>query len=145
MPSRTNLAQWTIAQEALDHQLLMVNWGLTAKQIFTACLHDMWADNGDTLSFMYTGTGALRTEHIRKGNVSITGKLSDLMKNVNRFVVNNFQDDAKQAVIEIILGKFSKDQQKQVVIVNPHLLNLDSEITQAYTPLPPPPSSLQEK
>ena len=60
--------------------------------------------------------------------------MDDVLKNVNRFVVNNFQDDAKQAIIEIILGKSQKDQQKEVLVRNPALLAIDHEIQERCEP-----------
>jgi len=58
--------------------------------------------------------------------------VDDVLKNVNRFVVNNFQDDAKQSTIEVLLGKFKKDQQKQMLITNPVLQALDQEILRRF-------------
>lgn len=58
--------------------------------------------------------------------------MDDVLKNVNRFVVNNFQDDAKQAVIEIVLGKYEKDQLKDVHIRNAALQSIDYDVQQMY-------------
>lgn len=128
--SRTNVAQGAIAQRALDVQLAAVNWGMTGKQVFASCLSEMWANNGDVLSKVYAGTGALRSEFTRTGKRTIGGLMDDVLKNVNRFVVNNFQDDAKQAIIEILLGRSAKDQDKDVLIQYPALQSIDYDVLQ---------------
>jgi len=92
----------------------------------------MWANNGDTLSKVYAGTGALRSEYTRTGKRTLGGLMDDVLKNVNRFVVNNFQDDAKQAIIEIILGNSAKDQDKDVFIQHPALQSIDYDVNQWY-------------
>jgi len=46
---------------------------MTSKQIFSHCLSDMWANNGDRLSKLYAGTGALRSEFTRTGKRTIGG------------------------------------------------------------------------
>ncbi|RIB17656.1 Endonuclease/exonuclease/phosphatase [Gigaspora rosea] len=65
----------------------------------------LWAENGDSLSKIYTGTGALRSEYTRSGKVTWAGVLTDATKTVNRFYINNFQDKSKQEAIDLLLGK----------------------------------------
>ena len=65
----------------------------------------MWANNGDALSRIYAGTGALRSSITRTGKQGISAKLDDTVKNVKRFYNNNFLDDSKQETIDFILGK----------------------------------------
>ncbi|CAG8567321.1 14780_t:CDS:10, partial [Cetraspora pellucida] len=65
----------------------------------------LWAENGDSLSKIYTGTGALRSEYTRSGKVTWAGVLTDATKTVNRFYINNFQDKSKQETIDLLLGK----------------------------------------
>ncbi|CAG8799867.1 23997_t:CDS:2, partial [Gigaspora rosea] len=43
----------------------------------------LWAENGDSLSKIYTGTGALRSEYTRSGKVTWAGVLTDATKTVN--------------------------------------------------------------
>lgn len=53
---------------------------------------NLWADNANGLSFLYTGTDALKTEFTRYGKVSLKGKLKDGYSSLYRYVKNNFVD-----------------------------------------------------
>lgn len=64
---------------------------------------ELWADNGDLLSKIYTGTGALKSDVTRSGKMSFAGMLGDATKSLNRFVINNFQDKDRQEVIDLLL------------------------------------------
>lgn len=44
----------------------------------------LWADNGDRLSKIYAGTGALNSSATRSGKKSFAGLLSDATKSVGR-------------------------------------------------------------
>ena len=72
----------------------------------------LWADNGDALSKIYAGTGALKSSFTRKGKMSIAGAISDATKSVSRLYINNFSDKSKQSVIDFLLGRL----QGQVVV-----------------------------
>lgn len=79
----------------------------------------MWAENGDALSKIYAGTGALNTSFTRTGRKTLAGKFfqkyvfpaywlptgvfSDATKSVTRAYINNFQDRDKQVAIDMFL------------------------------------------
>ena len=56
---------------------------------------ELWAENGDALSRIYAGTGALNTSFTRSGKRTLGGLLSDATKSVSRAYINNFQDKGK--------------------------------------------------
>ncbi|KAG0357701.1 inositol polyphosphate 5-phosphatase [Gamsiella multidivaricata] len=87
---------------------------------------ELWADNGDLLSKIYTGTGALKSEVTRSGKMSFAGMLGDATKSLNRFVINNFQDKDRQEVIDLLLGKMS--HQRPVAIHDPVHDSIESEM-----------------
>ena len=64
---------------------------------------ELWAENGDALSKIYAGTGALNTSFTRTGKRTLAGVLSDATKSVSRAYINNFQDKAKQVAIDMLL------------------------------------------
>ena len=65
----------------------------------------LWADNGDAISTIYTGTGATTSSVTRKGNKSnITSVFDHGFKTISRFYINNFDDNFKQEVINILLN-----------------------------------------
>lgn len=71
---------------------------------------DLWADNGDLLSKIYTGTGALKSEVTRSGKMSFSSMLGDATKSINRFYINNFQDKDRQEVIDILLVRYLQER-----------------------------------
>lgn len=67
---------------------------------------ELWAENGDALSRLYAGTGALNTSYTRSGKRTIAGMLSDATKSVSRAYINNFVDKDKQTAIDMFLVRF---------------------------------------
>lgn len=65
----------------------------------------LWADNGDTLSKIYAGTGALKSSFTRHGKMSLAGAIADVRKSATRLYVNNFADTARQNTIDLLLGR----------------------------------------
>ncbi|KAJ2550814.1 Inositol-1,4,5-trisphosphate 5-phosphatase 1 [Coemansia sp. RSA 1933] len=64
----------------------------------------LWADNGNAISQLYTGTGALKSDVTTSGKSGWAGFLSDASKSISRLMQNNFQDKGKQSVIDLLLG-----------------------------------------
>lgn len=63
----------------------------------------LWANNGDSISIIYAGTGATTSSVTRKGQKSGISSLFDHgMKTISRFYLNTFDDNFKQEIIEII-------------------------------------------
>uniref|UniRef100_A0A673I205 Synaptojanin-1 n=1 Tax=Sinocyclocheilus rhinocerous TaxID=307959 RepID=A0A673I205_9TELE len=94
---RTNSVQAFIALEMLPKQL--EDMGLTEKPQLVARFQEvfrsMWSTNGDSVSKIYAGTGALDGK--AKG-----GKLKDGARSVTRTIQNNFFDSSKQEAIDIL-------------------------------------------
>lgn len=76
----------------------------------------LWAENGDALSRIYAGTGALNTTYTRTGNAKKTlgSFLSDAAKSAGRMYINNFQDRGKQNVIDALLGNMANQRSVEV-------------------------------
>jgi hypothetical protein len=51
-----------------------------------------WTDNADVLSYLYTGTPALKTDFTRTGKRTYRGALNDGINSVTRYYINNFTD-----------------------------------------------------
>ncbi|WFC99862.1 phosphoinositide 5-phosphatase [Malassezia yamatoensis] len=78
----------------------------------------LWAQNGDILSQINTGTGSLNSDYTRTGvKKSFTGMLSDAAKSASRMYMNNFQDASKQQAIDTLLG--TRSGQEQVILFDP--------------------------
>ncbi|PFH33635.1 putative SAC1 phosphoinositide phosphatase [Besnoitia besnoiti] len=57
---------------------------------------DLWTDNADALSLLYSGTPALKTDFTRTGVRSAWGALNDARNSLVRYFLNNFFDGYKQ-------------------------------------------------
>ncbi|KAK9674824.1 Inositol-1,4,5-trisphosphate 5-phosphatase 1, partial [Basidiobolus ranarum] len=112
---RTNVIQSIVLQEVLKSYLSQIEkiqpyWmdAIYSKVSF------LWAENGDCLSKMYAGTGALKSSYTRSGKLTFSGLVNDMSKSVNRMYINNFQDKGKQEIIDLLLGK--SQHQKQIIL-----------------------------
>eukprot|EP00064_Thunnus_orientalis_P007668 superscaffoldBa00000865_g7690 len=94
---RTNSVQAFFALEMLPKQL--EEMGLTEKPQLVARFQEvfrtMWSVNGDSISKIYAGTGALDGK-------AKAGKLKDGARSVTRTIQNNFFDSSKQEAIDIL-------------------------------------------
>ncbi|XP_011503811.1 PREDICTED: synaptojanin-1 isoform X1 [Ceratosolen solmsi marchali] len=93
---RTNCVQTFIALEILKKQLFLLK--LSNKQQilsrFNEVFRQMWINNGNEISKIYAGTGAIQ------GN----SKLIDGARSAARTIQNNLLDSNKQEAIDILLG-----------------------------------------
>ncbi|CAL9685440.1 unnamed protein product [Knipowitschia caucasica] len=94
---RTNSVQAFFGLEMLPKQL--EEMGLTEKPQLVARFQEvfrtMWSQNGDFVSKIYAGTGALDGK-------AKAGKLKDGARSVTRTIQNNFFDTSKQEAIDIL-------------------------------------------
>ncbi|EDO02011.1 hypothetical protein SS1G_04487 [Sclerotinia sclerotiorum 1980 UF-70] len=100
---RTNLIQTIISQMAIESFLL--HRGARGTSDFWMRHSTMWADNGDALSRIYAGTGALKSSFTRHGKMSISGAIADARKSATRLYINNFADKGRQNTIDVLLGR----------------------------------------
>lgn len=104
---RTNLIQQFISNFALTIFLKDHNLEVSQESEFYNRHNSLWADNGDQISQIYTGTNALKSSFSRSGKMSFAGALSDATKSVSRMYINNFVDKGKQMTIDTLLGRLS--------------------------------------
>ncbi|KAF2176670.1 hypothetical protein K469DRAFT_645357 [Zopfia rhizophila CBS 207.26] len=100
---RTNLVQTIISKMALE--TFLGHKRLAANPDFWVRHSSMWADNGDALSRIYAGTGALKSSFTRHGKMSLAGALADARKSATRMYINNFADKGRQITIDMLLGR----------------------------------------
>lgn len=112
---RTNLVQTLISRMALE-SFLEGQGGRTSED-FWMRHSTLWADNGDSLSKIYAGTGALKSSFTRHGKMSLAGAIADARKSATRLYVNNFTDKAKQNTIDLLLGRLVS--QSPVLLYDP--------------------------
>jgi hypothetical protein len=100
---RTNLIQTIISQMAVES--FLGHRGEQALAEFWPYHASLWADNGDALSRIYAGTGALKSSFTRHGKMSAAGAIADLRKSATRLYINNFVDPGRQNTIDVLLGR----------------------------------------
>ncbi|EAA35239.2 hypothetical protein GE21DRAFT_1369 [Neurospora crassa] len=100
---RTNLIQTIVSQMAVE--TFLGHQGEGAASDFWSRHANLWADNGDALSRIYAGTGALKSSFTRSGKMSLAGAIADVRKSATRLYVNNFTDKQRQMTIDTLLGR----------------------------------------
>lgn len=100
---RTNLIQSLISQMAFE--AFLSHRSEYAASDFWMRHSTLWADNGDALSRIYAGTGALKSSFTRHGKMSLAGAFADARKSATRLYINNFTDKARQNTIDLLLGR----------------------------------------
>ncbi|KAK3695027.1 SacI homology domain-containing protein [Podospora appendiculata] len=100
---RTNLIQTIISRMAVES--FLGHRGERAASDFWSRHASLWADNGDALSKIYAGTGALKSSFTRTGKMSIAGAIADFRKSTTRLYYNNFADKYRQNTIDNLLGR----------------------------------------
>lgn len=100
---RTNLIQTIISQMGIG--AFLGHRGERAASDFWMRHSSLWADNGDALSRIYAGTGALKSSFTRHGKMSLAGAIADARKSATRLYINNFADKGRQNTIDILLGR----------------------------------------
>lgn len=102
---RTNLIQSIISSAVLESFLHRKGRKLTPD--IQRRHSSLWADNGDALSRIYAGTGAIKSSFTRHGKMSFAGALADARKSATRLYVNNFSDKLRQNTIDLLLGQLT--------------------------------------
>ncbi|KAG0254428.1 inositol polyphosphate 5-phosphatase [Actinomortierella ambigua] len=125
---RTNVIQSNLSKGAIESLFFNLDGNERERMYSLLAQHsDLWAQNGDSLSKIYTGTGALKSEVTRSGKMSLAGFLGDATKSINRFYINNFQDKDRQDIIDQLLGKMGG--QYPVMVHDPVHESISSEMT----------------
>lgn len=101
---RTNVVQTVISQMALEE--FLGHRSERAAPDFWTRHSSLWADNGDALSRIYAGTGALKSSFTRHGKMSLAGALADARKSATRMYINNFADKGRQNTIDMLLVRW---------------------------------------
>ncbi|XAO22935.1 hypothetical protein I312_101710 [Cryptococcus bacillisporus CA1280] len=114
---RTNYVQDVLSTLTITSFLSSISSPLLSSPTLWSAHRELWADNGDRLSKIYAGTGAINTSATRSGKKTFAGLLSDATKSVGRAYINNFQDKGKQAAIDMLLGMMAG--QRPVILFDP--------------------------
>lgn len=103
---RTNVVQFFIAEEMLGHQMKNLNMRKDEIEGFDKKYKTMWVNNGNILSYQYSGTNALGAEVVLHGKQSMRGALSDLYNSIVRYFLNRFYHGDLQTSYDIVSGNY---------------------------------------
>lgn len=109
---RTNVFQGVIARIVLLRQLRLLSIlgaGDTTLASFPEAervFKTIWADNGDAISMIYTGTPALKSDFTRTGRRSLFGVAADGVKSVRRYFLNNYADADYEDAVRLLSGAY---------------------------------------
>jgi len=113
---RTNVVQSVIGRKMLH--LALIHAKLSDKSVFQLkpfetlpgnleeVFREVWTNNANAISMLYTGTGALKTDFTRTGKRTKQGALQDARNSIARYVKGNFYDHYNQNSIDLVLGKW---------------------------------------
>lgn len=68
-----------------------------------------WSNNADAMSYLYTGTPALKTDFTRTGKRTYMGAINDGINSVTRYYINNFTDGFFCDCLDLMTLKISPD------------------------------------
>jgi hypothetical protein len=71
---RTNFIQDILSRMTLEQYILMVRREWIHSNSLWTHHRELWAENGDALSRIYAGTGALNTSFTRSGKRTLAGR-----------------------------------------------------------------------
>lgn len=94
---RTNVAQCLICMFYLEK---VVSDSEVLKR-----MQECWADNGNALSNLYTGSDAMKGELALKGRRSLIGYVDDFVISATRLINGRFTDRQKHGIINVLLEK----------------------------------------
>lgn len=74
--------------------------------------NNMWADNADLISRIYSGTISISSNITRFGKQNLKDKISNGLISMKRFIKNNISDDYKEHCIRLLLGYNEESKQE---------------------------------
>lgn len=98
---RTNVVQSMLARLSLQQVLWQIGALRPSDSVanhaaFGTLFKGVWADNADTLSKQYSGSGALKTDYTRTGTRTKRGLIMDGYNSLLRYYKNNLTDGFRQ-------------------------------------------------
>lgn len=110
---RTNVVQSVFARCILHKQLLAIGRRVSDPMgslsgVLEACFRNIWTNNADAISLLYSGTPAQKTDFTRTGKRTMTGAMRDSKYGLTRYFINNFYDGSRKNANDIFLGRLKR-------------------------------------
>jgi hypothetical protein len=90
---------------------------------------NLWANNADTMSILYSGTPALKTDFTRTGSRTLNGALRDGWHSMQRYVGNNLVDGRTHDAWDVFLGKYRVGRDARYRVKESPLRAMEAEDT----------------
>lgn len=94
---RTNVAQFLICRFYFEK--------VVDDEDVSRKMRECWTDNGNSLSNLYTGSDAMKSELALKGKRSLLGYMDDFVISATRLINGRFTDRQKHNIINVLLEK----------------------------------------
>ena len=111
---RTNVVQSVISRKILHLQLFQLKqvaqpegspFELFHDEQLETVFRNVWTDHADSLSVLYSGTPALKTDFTRTGKRTYYGAMLDLKNSAMRYYINNFCDGYNHDCLDLAQSK----------------------------------------
>jgi phosphatidylinositol 4-phosphatase len=102
---RTNIAQFLICSFFLKR----VEENDRIMKAVQAC----WAENGNSLSNLYTGSDAMKSELALRGRRSLLGYMDDFFISATRLINSSFSDRQKHHIMNVLLGREEVEKENE--------------------------------
>ncbi|EDV25949.1 uncharacterized protein TRIADDRAFT_24656, partial [Trichoplax adhaerens] len=121
---RTNVVQSMLAHLSVQDQLqrlgiLSSGEKLSDQKEFQNVYMNAWADNANTVSTQYSGTGALKTDFTRTGKRTVAGAFNDFVNSATRYYKNNFTDGFRLDSLALLLGTYNVNVREGIDFPSP--------------------------
>lgn len=103
---RTNVVQFFIAEEMLASQLKSLKLRKDDIPEFETRYKNMWINNGNILSYQYSGTNTLGAEVVLHGRQNLRGAFADFYNSGARYFLNRFYHGDLQTSYDVISGNY---------------------------------------
>ncbi|CAK4688253.1 unnamed protein product [Aphanomyces euteiches] len=125
-----NLDRTNVVQSLFGRRSLLLQLGESVEgnvltspfNSFEKTFKNVWGNNADAVSFLYAGTGALKTDFTRTGKRTTRGALQDGYNSVLRYILNNFYDGYRQDAMDLLLVRYTPSRHKPSPFVHSAIL-----------------------
>lgn len=113
---RTNAAQFIVGKTALQNQLYVLGFldkpYLSIEADIVKMLMSMYHDHGNIIAMQYGGSALVNTMETYRTPGAWTSQSRDMIETIKRYYSNSFTDAEKQDAINLFLGNYIVDDNK---------------------------------
>ncbi|CDJ53625.1 hypothetical protein EBH_0058270 [Eimeria brunetti] len=102
----THRSEDSSSREVYRHRSSAADPSQDQSSVLRDIIKKMWADQGDSVSQHYTGTGSVFSSQIKQGGrSSFSSNIDHALKSIGRFYHNTFEDSFRQEIVNLIVGQ----------------------------------------